>query len=158
MMKGQNRQFKPQVYQFNKGRGQASCNYEQGRFQDRFRSNNTYRGRPRYGQVYRGRSRYDSNYRHNYRSNMRGSQRYCGQNYNNNRRGNFRNQTMKETGVGHMIGKIEAIIEGTIEVWVIVDQGHIQEQTQTEIGLDVLNVENMIILQETAQWCKWTER
>ena len=45
---GQNRQFKPQVYQSNTGRGEKRCNYEQRKFQDRFRSNNTYRGRPRY--------------------------------------------------------------------------------------------------------------
>ena len=39
---GQNRQFKPQVYQSNRDRGQTRCNYEQRRFQDRLRSNNTY--------------------------------------------------------------------------------------------------------------------
>ena len=42
--KGQNRQFKPQVYQFNRGRGQTRHNYDQRRFQDRFRPNNAYRG------------------------------------------------------------------------------------------------------------------
>ena len=47
---GQNRQFKPQVYQSNRGRCQTRCNYDQRRFQDRFRLNNAYRGRPRYGQ------------------------------------------------------------------------------------------------------------
>ena len=31
---GQNRQFKSQVYQSNRGRGQTTCNYEQRRFQD----------------------------------------------------------------------------------------------------------------------------
>ena len=41
---GQNRQFKTQVYQSNRGRGQTRCNYDQRRFQDRFRLNNTYRG------------------------------------------------------------------------------------------------------------------
>ena len=48
---GQNRQFKPWVYQINIGRGQIKCNYEQRGFQDRFRSDssrsNTFRGRPR---------------------------------------------------------------------------------------------------------------
>ena len=34
---GQNRPFKPQVYQSNRGRGQTRCNYDQRRFQDRFR-------------------------------------------------------------------------------------------------------------------------
>ena len=53
---GQNRQCKLRVYQSNRGRGQIRCNHNQRRFQDGFRSNNTYRGRPRYGQDYRGRS------------------------------------------------------------------------------------------------------
>ena len=66
-------------------------NYKQRRFQDRLRSNNTYRGRPRYGQDYRGRSTCDSNYRGSNGYNMRGNQRYGRQN-NNSRRGNFRNQ------------------------------------------------------------------
>ena len=39
--KGQNRQFKPQVYQSNRGTGQTRCNYRQRRFLDMFRSNNT---------------------------------------------------------------------------------------------------------------------
>ena len=39
---GQNRQFKSQVYQSNRGRGQTRCNYDQRRFQDRFRPNNAY--------------------------------------------------------------------------------------------------------------------
>ena len=41
---GQNRPFKPCVYQYNRGRGQTRCNYDQRRFQDRFRPNNMYRG------------------------------------------------------------------------------------------------------------------
>ena len=83
---GQNRQFKPQVYQSNGGRAHMRCNYEERRFQDRFRSNNTYKGRPRYGQGYRGRLRYDSNYRGSYGYNMRGNQRYGRQKNNRNRR------------------------------------------------------------------------
>ena len=51
---GQNRQFKPLIYRSNRGRGQTRCIYDQRGFQDRFRSNNTYRGRPRYGQDYTG--------------------------------------------------------------------------------------------------------
>ena len=62
---GQNIQFKPRVYQFNRGRGQTRCNYEQRGFQNWFRSNNTHRGRPRHGQDYKGRSRYSFNYRDN---------------------------------------------------------------------------------------------
>ena len=34
---------------------------------------------------------------------------------------------MKERGVGHMIGKLEGITEGTIEVLVMVDQGQVLE-------------------------------
>ena len=91
---GQNRQFKPQVYQSIRGRGQTRHNYKQRRSQDRFRSNNTYRGRLRYGQDYRGRSRYDFNYGGNYGHNMRGNQRY-GRPNNNNRRGNFQKSKLQ---------------------------------------------------------------
>ena len=41
--KGQNRSFKPQVYQSNRDRCQNRHNYDQRRFHDRFRPNNTYR-------------------------------------------------------------------------------------------------------------------
>ena len=54
--KGQNRQFKPQVYQTNRGRGKTRYNHKQRGFQNRYRSDNnrnyTYRGRPRYEQDY----------------------------------------------------------------------------------------------------------
>ena len=72
---GQNRQLKSQVYQFNRGRGQIRHNYDQRRFQDRFRLNIVYRGQPRYGQDYRCRSRYDFNYRGSYGYNITGYQR-----------------------------------------------------------------------------------
>ena len=58
---------------------------------------------------------------------------------------------MKEMGVGHMIGKTEAITEGTIEALVIVGLGQVKEQVQIEIGLDVSSAENMTTSQETAQ-------
>ena len=35
-------------------------------------------------------------------------------------------KAMRETGVGHMISKLELIIEGTIELSVTVDQGQVQ--------------------------------
>ena len=35
-------------------------------------------------------------------------------------------KVMKETGVGHMIGKLEVIIEGAIEASVTVEQGQVQ--------------------------------
>ena len=46
--KGQNKTFKLQVYQSNRGRGETRCNYNQGRYQGRFRSNGAYRGCSRY--------------------------------------------------------------------------------------------------------------
>ena len=52
---------------------------------------------------------------------------------------------MIEIGVGYMKDRIET--EETVEVQVIVDQDQVQEQLQMEIGLDVSNVGNMIILQ-----------
>ena len=60
---GQNRQFKPWVYQSNTSRSQTRCNYDQRSFQDRFRPNNAYRRQQRYGQDYRGRTRHNSNNR-----------------------------------------------------------------------------------------------
>ena len=39
-------------------------------------------------------------------------------------------KAMKETRVGHMIGKTEVITEGTIEASVIVGQGQVQDQVQ----------------------------
>ena len=63
----------------------------------------------------------------------------------------LKTKVMKETGVGHSIG---VIIEGTIEASVTVDQGQVQGQVQTEIGLDVLSAESMIILQQIAQQYK----
>ena len=58
---------------------------------------------------------------------------------------------MKETGVGHMIGKLEVIIEGPIEVSIIADQGQVQGWVQIETGLDVSSVESTINAQEIAQ-------
>ena len=40
---GQNKPFKPPGYQSNRGRVQTRHNYDQRRFQDRFRPNNMYR-------------------------------------------------------------------------------------------------------------------
>ena len=36
-------------------------------------------------------------------------------------------KAMKETGIGHMIGKLGTITEGTIEASVTVGQGQVQE-------------------------------
>ena len=67
-------------------------------------------------------------------------------------------KAMKEMGVGHMIGQIGTITEGTIEASVTVGQGQVQEHVQREIGLGVSNVESTTISQETAQQHKLTER
>ena len=48
--------------------------------------------------------------------------------------------------IRHMIGKTEAITEGTIEALVIVSLGQVQEQVQIEIELDVSSAESTIIL------------
>ena len=81
--KGQSKQFKPQVYQSNRGRGQN---------RGRFRSDNAYQGHSRYNQDFRGRMGYSSNNRGSYGYNTRGNQRYGRNNNNNdNRIGNFRN-------------------------------------------------------------------
>ena len=44
-------------------------------------------------------------------------------------------KTMKEIGVGHMIGKTEAITEGSIEASVIVGLGQVHEQVGIEIRI-----------------------
>ena len=63
--KGQNKPFKPQVYQSNRFRGRNRGNY-----QGRFRSNNEYRGHLRYNQNFRGRTKYSPNNRGNYGYNV----------------------------------------------------------------------------------------
>ena len=88
---GQNKPFKPRVYQTNRGRGQIRCNFNQRRYQGRFRSNSVYRGNLRYNQDYTGRTRYNSSNRGSYGYNTGGNQSY-GRNNNNNRRGSYRNQ------------------------------------------------------------------
>ena len=50
-----------------------------------------------------------------------------------------------EIGLGHMTDRIE--MKETVEVQVIVEWDQVQGQVQIEIGLNVLNVGNMIILQ-----------
>ena len=142
--KEQNRQFKPGVYQSNRGRGKTRCNYDQRIFQGRFRPNNAYRGRPRYRQDYRCRTRYDSYNRGSYRYSSRGNQSYGRSNNSNNRRGNFRSQNYDRNRSRSYERQTE--IEGTVEVLVIVDQGQVQRLLQIEIGLDALSVGNTMIL------------
>ena len=68
------------------------------------------------------------------------------------------NKAMREVGTGHMIGSLEKITKGTIEVSVTVDEGQVVDQVPIETELDVSSVESMIIFQETAQKQKQTER
>ena len=147
----QNRQFKPQVYQSNRGRAQTRHNYEQRRFQDRFRSNNMYRGRPRYGQDYRGRSRYNSNYRGSYGYNMRGNQRYKGQKIITEWE-TLEIKIMIGIEVDHMKDRIET--EGMIEVLVTVDQDQVQEQLQIGIGLEFFCEELFVVRLKSIHSCK----
>ena len=55
-------------------------------------------------------------------------------------------KAMTEVGIGHMIGILEIITEGTIEASVTVDQDQVLEQVPVGTGLDVLNVKSMILL------------
>ena len=47
--------------------------------------------------------------------------------------------------------QLEIITEGTTEASVTVDKCQIPEKVPIRKGLDVLNVESMVILQDTAQ-------
>ena len=84
--KGQSKPFKPQVYQSNRCRRQ-----NRGSYQDRFRSNNAYRGCSVYSQNFRGRMRYNFNNRGSYGYNTWGNLRY-GRNNSNYRRNDYRNR------------------------------------------------------------------
>ena len=55
-------------------------------------------------------------------------------------------KAMREVEVGHMIDNFEIITEGTIEVSVTVVQDQVLEQVLIGAGLDVSNVESIIIL------------
>ena len=92
----QNKQFKPKIYQ-GKRRGQTRNYYDQGNYQNRYRSNSgdrrtSFRGRAQYGQDYRGRSQYVHNYINDFRrGNFRGMQNYRGQNLIGGYEGNYCN-------------------------------------------------------------------
>ena len=152
---GQNRQFKPWVYQSNRGRGQTRCNYEQRRFQDRFRSNNAYRVRSRYGQNYRHRLRYNSTYRV-VMDIIREVIWDKGDRIIITEGKTLEIKIMIGIGVGHMRDTTET--EGIKEALVIVDQGQVWEQVQIGIGLNVLSVENMTISQEIVQQHRQAEK
>ena len=77
----QNKQFKPKIYQ-GKRRGQTRNYYDQGNYQNRYRSNSgdrrtSFTSRAQYGQNYRGRLQYVDNYRNDFRrGNFRETQNY----------------------------------------------------------------------------------
>ena len=80
----QNKQFKPKIYQ-GKRRGQTRNYYNQGNYQNRYRSNSgdgrtSFRGRGQYGQHYRGKSQYINTHRNDFRREhfFRGKQNYRG--------------------------------------------------------------------------------
>ena len=59
-------------------------------------------------------------------------------------------------GVGHTKDRMET--GGMVEALVTVDQGQVKGQLQIEIGIDILNVENITILQGTVQLCRQIEK
>ena len=59
-------------------------------------------------------------------------------------------KTLKEVEVDLEKDNIQVILEGMIET-VVIDQDQVQELVLTEIGLNVLNVGNMIISLKTVQ-------
>ena len=100
---GQNKQFKPKMYQ-NKRRGQMrnfhdKHTYDQRNYQNRYRSNRkiSFSGRILCGQNYRDRPRHGQNYRNNlrrgnFRGNPRTNQNFRGQNYIGGYRENYRTE------------------------------------------------------------------
>ena len=147
--KGKKRQFKPWVYQSNRGRGQTRCNYDQRRFQGKFRPDNAYSGWPRYG--------------HNYRLGqgviliievamgiIQEVIKGMGGEIIAITEGEMLEiKIMTGIGVGHTKDRAET--EGTVEALVIVDQGKVQGQWQMETEFDVLSVGNMITFWGTVQ-------
>ena len=92
----QNKQFKPKIYQ-RKRRGQMRNYYDQGYYQNRYRSNSvdwrtSFTGRGKYRQNYRGKPQYVNTYRNEFRKdNFRETQNCIGQNFRGRYRGNYRN-------------------------------------------------------------------
>ena len=122
---GTNKQFKAKIFH-SKRRGQTrnfydKHNYDPRNYQNRYRSHSGDR-RIQYGKNYRGRPRYEQSYRNDFRrGNFKSNARmYQNQNFRrqNNRggyRGNYRNEIMKEAGVGLEKGNIKLAQEGMTE-------------------------------------------
>ena len=125
----QNKQFKPKIYQ-GKRRGQTRNYYDQGNYQNRYRSNSgdgriPFMGRAHYRQNYRGRSQYVNNYINDFRKgNFRGMQNYRGQNIRGCYRGNYRNINYLRGRSRSREGKYSGNLEGVIEA-VVIGQGQI---------------------------------
>ena len=145
--------FKPQVYQSKQG-GQSrsfhrSYNHDRGNYQNKFRSNSRDR-KTQFNKQGKGRLGYEQNYkRRNFRSNTRSYQDFRRQNSRGEYRGDYRDDRYSRDRCRSKSREDSqetiAIIEGTIEVQAIVDQGQDQEQVQMEIELGVISVGNMII-------------
>ena len=86
---------------------------------------------------------------------MRGNQRYWRPN-NNSRRETLEIKIMIGKGVGQITDRIET--GGMIEASVTIDLDQVQEQLQIGIRLDVSNVGNTTISQETVPQPRQAER
>ena len=99
----QNRPFKPKPYQ-GKKRGQTRNYYDQGNYQNRYRSNSgdrrmSFRGRAQHGQNYTGKLKYSNHYRSDFRrGDFRGTQNYRGQNFRGGCRSNYQNEDFERGG------------------------------------------------------------
>ena len=149
---GQSRQFKPQVYQSNRGRGQSRCNYDQRRFQDRFRPNNAYRddqGMDKTTEVGQDMTLITEVVMGTIWEVIKGMEDQKIIIIIITEGETLGTRIMIEIGVGHMKDKTE--IERIAEALVTEDQGQVPGQLQIEIGSDALSVGNMTTLQGTAQ-------
>ena len=149
---GQNRQFKPWLYQSNRGRGQTRCNYNQRRFQDRFRPithNKDDQSMDKTIEVGQDMILITEVVTYIIWEVIKG----MGDKIIITTEG----ETLEikitiQMGVRDMKDRIK--MEDMVEALVTVDKGQVQGWLQIEIGSDALNVENMAILQETV-WLYW---
>ena len=159
---GQNKQFKLKIHQ-GKRRGQTrnvcgKCNYDQRNYQNRFRSDSrdrriSFSGRIQCGWDYRDRPRYEQTIEMTLEEEIsegmweqikciedRIIEVYIEE--------VIEMITMREVVVDIEKGRFQKIIEGMTEV-AVVDLDQIHKLVQTEVELDAISVENMIILQKT---------
>ena len=130
--------------------------YDQGNYQNRYRSNSgdrrmSFRCRVQYGQNYRGRLHYVNNYRNDFRrENFRGMQNYRSQILEVDIEVSIETKTLEEIEVGLGKDNIQVILEGMIKS-VVVDQGQVSEPVLIKIGLDALHVGSIIISLKTSE-------